>query len=40
MRLVLLVLGAMVAAAAGFVWRTRHGAEVWHSLEADVTEGP
>ncbi|WP_276763192.1 hypothetical protein [Mycolicibacter arupensis] len=40
MRLVLLVLGAMVAIAAGFVWRTRHGAEVWHSIESDTTEGP
>jgi len=37
--LVLLVLGALLGVAAVTVWRTRHGAEVWHSIP-DAIEGP
>ncbi|WP_255374741.1 hypothetical protein [Mycobacterium sp. NAZ190054] len=40
MRLVLLLGVGLAAAAAVAVWRTQHGAEVWHTLPdsgADVS---
>jgi hypothetical protein len=32
MRLVALIAAGIVAAAAVVVWRSRHGAEVWHTV--------
>lgn len=39
MKLVLLLAAGVVAAGAVTVWRTQHGAEVWHTLpnaKADI----
>lgn len=32
MRLVLLLVTGILVAVAAFVWRSRNGAEVWHTL--------
>ena len=33
MKLVLLLTAGIAAAAAAIVWRTQHGAEVWHTAD-------
>ncbi|WP_260756131.1 hypothetical protein [Mycobacterium sp. SMC-8] len=40
MRLVLLLGAAIAAVAAVLVWRTQHGAEVWHTLPAAQADVP
>ncbi|WP_280826620.1 hypothetical protein [Mycobacterium sp. OTB74] len=40
MRLVVLFISAAAAIAAVLVWRSHHGAEVWHTAQSDTIEGP
>lgn len=40
MKPVLLLAGGVAAAAAVVVWRTQHGAEVWHTAQGSESDVP